>query len=102
MASVKELKKEIDRSFSELGFLCHVAMVTASDADSAERVEGVYADTVDKVNEVMKRVNHRDKAMRGKEVKRFFNGVRSELTELFTSSMDKVSGMLSLEESAEA
>ena len=40
MASIKELKKEIDNSFAELGMLCHVAMVMAEDTAREFRCGG--------------------------------------------------------------
>lgn len=94
MASIKELKKEIDNSFTELGFLCHVALATVKDEAHADEIVGIYTDTVDKVEEVMQRVSGRDKKMKGKEVKSFFKGIRSELSDLFSSRIEQVSKVI--------
>lgn len=100
MASIKGLKKEIDNSFAELGFLCHVVMATSEDAVRADEVAEMYSETIDKVEELMKRVNQRNRKLKGKEVKRFFNEIRAELTELFTQRMDQVAGMASVKPEA--
>lgn len=100
MASIKGLKKEIDNSFAELGFLCHVVMATSEDTVRADEVAEMYSDTIDKVEELMRCVNQRDRKLKGKEMKKFFNGIRIELTELFTQRMDQAASMVSVKPEA--
>lgn len=100
MASIKGLKKEIDNSFAELGFLCHVVMATAEDTARADEVAGIYSETVEKVEELMARVNRRDKKLKGKEVKVFFKSIRAELTELFTQRTEQLTGMIAIKPEA--
>lgn len=100
MASIKGLKKEIDNSFAELGFLCHVAMATIEDTARADEVAGIYSETVEKVEELMKRVSARDRKLKGKEVKGFFRGIRAELTQLFSQRVEQVSSMIEVKSEA--
>ena len=102
MASIKELKKEIDNSFAELGMLCHVAMATAEDTAREDEIAGVYSDAVDRVAEVMKMMSQRSKEMNAKEVKAFFKAIRKELTELFSGCIDQVSKMVTLDSAAQS
>jgi hypothetical protein len=82
MASVRELKKDINFLASELVTEAYVKQLLKEDADN-EKIAQVMVDAIEFRNELVKRANHPDGKDNPKLVKAYYQKLRKDMMERF-------------------
>lgn len=84
MASVRELKKDINFLASELITEAYVKQLVKEDVNN-EKIAEVMVKAIEFRNDLVARANHPDAKDNPKMVKAFFNNLRKEMMEKFLS-----------------
>lgn len=89
MASIKDLKKEIDWMFSLVLNDCFYILRTKENADH-DKVMSVANSILEKHLELRKRVNHPDGKDNPKLVKQYYNAIAKELSNFIDEALENL------------
>lgn len=90
MASIRNVKKDIDYLVSEVVSDCYTFLYLHGDKNK-EKVIGIIEDVVNKRNEFIQRVNNPDKGMDKKQVRKHYKEIYSDLLKNVDESFTKLS-----------
>jgi len=92
MASVRDLKKDINNLASEVITEAYVRKMIFDDINDDD-FKKVISDAVDFRNDLIEKVNHPDAKDDSKKVRAFFKNIRSEMRERFSEIVDSVNNL---------
>lgn len=92
MASVRQLKRDIDYLVNEVVYDCYMALYF--NPDKQEEVVGVMEDAVNSRNEFYEMANHPAEKHNKSLVKKHYAFVRNELMERIDSLFDRLSNVV--------
>ena len=90
MASIRNAKKDIDYLVSEVISDCYTYLYLHGDTNR-DKVNSIIEGVVNKRNEFIQRVNSPAKELDKKQVRKYFNGVYSDLVTVVDDSFTKLS-----------
>ena len=92
MASIKNVKKDIDYLVSEVVSDCYTYLYLHGDKNK-EKVIGIIEDVVNKRNEFIQRVNNPEKGIDSKQVRKHYKEIYSDLLKNVDESFTKLSDL---------
>jgi hypothetical protein len=92
MASIRNIKKDIDYLVSEVISDCYTYLYLHGDKNK-EKVVNIIEDVVNKRNEFMQRVNNPDKELERKQVRKHYKEIYSDLLKNVDESFTKLSDL---------
>ncbi len=92
MASIRDLKKDINYLASEIVTEAYVRKMIFSDIKDDE-FKKVIADAIDFRNELIARINHPDGKSDPKKVKAYFKDIRNEMDQKFSELVEAVNNL---------
>jgi len=92
MASIRDLKKDINNLASEIITEAYVRKMIFDNINDDD-FKKVVSDAIDFRNELIEKINHPDGKNDSKKVKVFFKDVRSEMRNRFSDIVDSVNNL---------
>ncbi|HNV82041.1 MAG: hypothetical protein WBI34_10840 [Tenuifilaceae bacterium] len=90
MASIRNIKKDIDFLVSEVISDCYTYMMLYN-RKNEEKVVGIINDLIISRNKLIERVNNPDKDLDTKQLKQHFKGIYTDLFNFIDSSFSQLS-----------
>jgi hypothetical protein len=92
MASIRNIKKDIDYLVSEVISDCYTYLYLHGEKNK-EKVVNIIEDVVNKRNDFMQRVNNPDKKLDPKQVRKHYKEIYSDLLKNVDESFTKLSNL---------